>query len=48
MESFFKVLTIFAKKAQTYMLERIRNTPLKLYLFHASQFKKRENKPYQC
>ena len=44
----FKALTIFAKKAQTCMLERVLNTSLQLYLFHALQLKKQcEDKLYQ-
>ena len=29
------------------MFERVLNTPLQLYLFHALLLKKREDKPYQ-
>ena len=48
MEPFFlKAVTTFVKKAQTCMLERVLNTSLQLYLFHALQLKNREDKPYQ-
>ena len=30
------------------MFERVLNTPMQLYQFHALQLKKREDKPYQC
>ena len=48
MESFFsKAVNYFRKKALAHMFERVLNTLLELYLFHALLLQKRYDKPYQ-
>ena len=42
-----KPLTIFAKNLNHICLERVLNTPLQLYLFHALKLKECADKAYQ-